>query len=134
MPLWKSVAYRRSPAIASPLKTPPETDVPRNDCVDRGGGGTPGFHPRIVPPSVANMKTAGPECPLPSLITKFELPLNTMPVGSPATPTTSGVGGNWATPMPLYSVETSVPLSATHHGEVALAAIPQEFTRFASVW
>ena len=34
---------------------------------------------------------------------------------------------------PLYSVETSAPLSATHSGDVALAACPQGLTRFGSV-
>ena len=38
-----------------------------------------------------------------------------------------------ATPFPSYSVEVSVPLLATHHGEVGLDTRPQAFTRCESV-
>ena len=79
------------------------------------------------------MNRDGPEWPFPSLTTKPELPLKTMPVGPPATLTTSGFGWNCGTPSPLYSVETSVPLSFTHHGDVELAAMPHALTRFGSV-
>src|SRR4051812_13478040 len=54
--------------------------------------------------------------------------LATTPVGPPGTETVSGT----LVPSPRYRVETSVPLSATHQGEVGSAAIPQPFTRFES--
>ena len=54
------------------------------------GRGTPGFHPRIVPLSVANRNTAGPES-APWCTTKSLLPLKTVPVGAPPTSTTSGI-------------------------------------------
>src|SRR5580765_2182704 len=55
--------------------------------------------------------------------------LNTTPVGSSLTATVRGI----LEPAPLYSVETLLPLSATHHGLVLLAARPQALTRFPSV-
>src|SRR5438034_11460477 len=58
--LWKSAAYRKSPceveAMARPLYSAPTrrrfTTV--KAFVDGGGGGTPGFQPRIRPLAVAN--------------------------------------------------------------------------------
>src|SRR5262249_42281962 len=94
-----------------------------------GGGGTPGFQPEIVPSSAAKMKRAGPEDP-PLETTKPGPPLKTMPVGAPATDTTS----DEIAPAPLYRVDLSVPLSATHHTLVALATRPQPLTRLGSVW
>src|SRR5919204_1823928 len=83
------------------------------------------FQPRIFPSSVANRKSAGP---LPT--TKLGPVLETAPVGALGTETTSGRG----VPSAVYSVETSVPLSATHHGEPGSDVRPQALTRFASVW
>src|SRR2546423_7003475 len=83
------------------------------------------FQPRIFPSSVANRKSAGP---LPT--TKLEPVFETAPVGAFGTDTTSGLG----VPSALYSVETSVPLSATHQGEPGSEVRPQAFTRLASVW
>src|SRR4051812_37025575 len=93
-----------------------------------GGGGTPGLHPRIVPLSVEKMNSAAPEF-VPSLTTNPGPPLNTSPVGAPGTLTTSDCG----VPDPSYSVDTSMPLSATHHGVPDPAARPHAFTRFGSV-
>src|SRR5205809_84849 len=56
--------------------------------------------------------------------------LNTMPVGAPGTDTTSP---SFAPVLPLYNVDFPVPLSATHHGLVALAVSPQGLTRSGSV-
>src|SRR3954452_16032014 len=95
---------------------------------DGGGGGTPGLQPRIVPSSVEKMNSAGPEF-VPSLTTNPGVPLNTRPVGEVGTWTTSDCG----TPSPSYSVDRSVPLSATHHGVEGPAARPQPFTRLGSV-
>ena len=85
-----------------------------------------GFQPRMVPASVANMKSDF----TPGATSKpFEL-LNTVPVGAPGTDTTSGAF------MPvamLYSVDTSAPLSDTHHGLVALALSPHGFTSCGSL-
>src|SRR6266511_6356695 len=106
----------------------PERSTPISVCVDSGGGGTAGLHPRIVPASVAKMNREEPEL-VPSLTTNPEPPLNTNPVGPPATLTTSGT----ALPDPSYSVETSVSLSATHHGVVGPATSPHALTRWASV-
>src|SRR5689334_11425695 len=94
--LWKSVAKILPSPIASPLNTAPSPvlSTTTNDCVDLGGGGTFGFQPRIVPASVANMNTDGPEWPFPSLTVKPEPPLKTIPVGPPSTLTTSGFGWN----------------------------------------
>ena len=57
------------------------------------------------------------------------VPLNTAPVGDVSTETTSACG---APVLPLYSVLFPVALSATHHGDDALAVSPQAFTRFGS--
>src|SRR5215471_2012416 len=61
-----------------------------------------------------------------------EMPEKTAPDGPPSTPTTSGL----IVIPPLfvaYSVDWSVPLSATHHGLEALRARPQPLTRCGSV-
>ena|SRR5438552_65752 len=83
------------------------------------------FHPRILPSSVANRNSAGPDP-----TTKSEPVFDTAPVGAFGTDTTSGLGA----PSAVYSVETSVPLSATHHGDPGKDVSPQALTRFASVW
>src|SRR6266536_1785800 len=88
----------------------------------------PPDQPEMVPSSVTKMKRAAP---------KSEPPLKTIPVGADGgTPPTGG--GTVTTsasfwPAPLYSVETPVPLSATHQGLVALRARPHGLTRFGSV-
>src|SRR6478672_4299931 len=80
---------------------------------DCGGGGTPGFQPRILPSSVAKMNAAGPDA-LPFETTKCAPALETAPVGTFGTWTTSET----ALPSARYSVVTFAPLSATHQGEV----------------
>src|SRR5436305_14122673 len=104
-----------------------ERSTPTKVWVENGGGGTAGLQPRMVPPSVANRKRDGPEW-VPSLITNRGPPLKTRPVGFPGTWTTSGIGF----PSPPYSVDTSVSLSATHHGVFGPAARPHALTRFGS--
>src|SRR6266511_4313236 len=94
---------------------------------DWPGGETVGFQPRMRPSSLAKMNLAGPEAG-PFLTRKLELPLKTIPVGPPGTWTTRARG----TPSPPYSLERSVPLLDTHQGLVALAVMPQPFTRFGS--
>src|ERR671935_58750 len=93
----------------------------------------------MPPSSASKMKIAGAD------VDPFEtwnsaLPakrLNTAPVGalsggmSVPMLTTSGSG---APVLPLYSVDTLVPLSATHHGlPLGDAASPHALTRFGSV-
>src|SRR5436190_630205 len=114
--------------MARPLYTAPaaELSTATTACVPL----TAGFQPRIVPLSVAKMKRAGPEV-VPFVTTKLGPPLKTTPVGAPATPTRSGIV---APVLPLYSVDESVPLSATHQGDVVLATSPQALTRAGSTW
>src|SRR2546429_7091872 len=85
-----------------------------------------GFQPAIVPPSVTKMTTApallGPTRKL------VAAPLNTIPVGAPSTLTLRFR----LTPVALYSVEKSAPLSETHQGVPGPATRPQAFTRRAS--
>src|SRR5213594_466289 len=85
-----------------------------------------GFQPAIVPPSVAKMNRApallGPTRKL------VAAPLNTIPVGAPSTETLR----LRLTPVALYSVEKSAPLSETHHGVAGPATRPHPFTRRAS--
>src|SRR5262249_31291330 len=57
------------------------------------------------------------------------IPAKTVPVGPPSTSTTS----DWIAPALLYSVDRSVPLSATHHGLVPPRVRPQALTRCGSV-
>src|SRR5207302_5421621 len=78
-----------------------------------------GCHPRICPFSVEKTKKA-----------RAANDQNTAPVGCTGTLTTSDCG----VPSAVYSVDLSVPLSATHHGVVAPAVNPQPLTRFGSVW
>src|SRR5207247_7282318 len=108
-------------AIASPLYTAPLAELlaTTNACV-------PPDHAEMVPSSLAKIKRAVP-C---EGITKPLVGLNTMPVGAPGTDTTSP---SFAPVLPLYNVDFPVPLSATHHGLVALATRPQALTRSGSV-
>src|SRR3954470_10413877 len=88
----------------------------------------PLLQPEIVPSSVSKMKRS-PK--------KSEPPLKTTPVGEAGgvPPGCTGIVTTSGTipPEPLYSVETPVPLSATHHGLLELRASPQGLTRFGSV-
>src|SRR3989441_5849643 len=112
--------------MARPLQTAPLAEW--STAMTALVAATPGFHPKIVPSSVAKMKRAGP-CAVPLATTNPAPPLKTVPVGALGTDT---VSGTLAPVLPLYSVERSVPLSATHHGEVALATSPQALTRAGS--
>src|SRR5215217_2941163 len=89
---------------------------------------TVGLHPRIVPDSVANRKSAGAVV-VPSVTSNPVPPLKTVPVGAPRTLTTS----DCRMPAPSYNVDVSVPLFATHQNVVGPAARPQALTRFGSV-
>src|SRR5262245_61649690 len=60
------------------------------------------------------------------------IPEKTAPVGPPSTPTTNGLM-EIEPLLVMYRVDWSVPLSATHHGLVALRARPQPLTRCGSV-
>src|ERR1041384_266946 len=88
----------------------------------------PALQPEIVPSSVTKMKRS-PK--------KSALPLKTVPVGAEGGVPPGGTGmvttNGTIAPAPLYSVATPVPLSATHHGLVALRASPQGLTRWGSV-
>src|SRR5437870_4415112 len=73
------------------------------------------------------MNRAVPDAP--SVTTKpVPAALATIPVGPPGTSTVRGT----FVPSPRYSVDLPVSLSATHHGEVGSAAIPQPLIRSAS--
>src|SRR5438034_6773587 len=87
------------------------------------------LNPRIVPSSVAKMNVAGAEV-VPSVIMKFELAFDTAPVGALAT----GTAARAVVPSARYTVETSIPLSATHQGERAVEVRPQALTRLESVF
>src|SRR5262249_58787064 len=76
-----------------------------------------GCQPRIVPSSVEKTKNA-----------RALNDQNTAPVGPPGTLTTSDCG----VPSAVYSVDLSVPLSATHHGVPGPEVRPQPLTRFGS--
>ena len=67
---------------------------------------------------------------VPFVIMKFELEFDTAPVGALETAT----GARAVVPLALYTVETSIPLSATHHGEPAVEVSPQALTRLESVF
>src|SRR6267378_601948 len=81
-----------------------------------------GAHPAIVPASVEKMNRApafaGPTG-------KPGPPLKTIPVGPPATVTSSPSFD----PAALYNVDRSAWLSATHHGVLGPATRPQAFKR-----
>src|SRR5204862_6604583 len=84
----------------------------------------PPLQAAMVPSSVTKIKRAPP---------KSGLPLKTIPVGV-AAPVGGIVTVNASfCPAPLYSVETPVPLSATHHGLVELDVRPHGLTRLGSV-
>src|SRR2546425_9854717 len=99
---------------------------------------TPGFHPTMVPSSVAKRNRLGPE------LTSFETtkladPLKTVPVGAP--PGTLRGAGIWTTsprgvaaPLAmLYRVLTPAVLSAAQIGLAGLDERPQGFFRLVSV-
>src|SRR4029453_15331317 len=67
--------------------------------------------------------------PVPALTLKSAVPLNTWPVGPPATVT---IRPSFAPVLPLYRVDLSVPSSETHHGVVGPWEIPQPLTRSGS--
>src|SRR5919107_2422577 len=77
-----------------------------------------------VPDSVSKMKLALP----PVIGNVAGAPPNTMPVGPPATVTTSEL----TAPVAGYSVDVFVPLFEVHHGDVGLPASPHALTRLAS--
>src|SRR5438046_363545 len=95
-----------------------------------------GFHPVIVPSSVANMNRAGPEPPLDETV-KSEVPLNTAPVGvpEPLPPVGGGImiAGEHPReigfPLLLYSVVTPALLSEIQKGPVGGNTMPQGLMR-----
>src|SRR6476646_6996675 len=131
-PPLKFVAYRKfAPpfvARARPLYT---ASLPERSATITAFVPAAWFHAEIVPSSPAKMNNAL----LPPLIRKSVVELNTCPVGFPpgdppalGIPTTS----ESLPPVPLYSVESEVPLSLTHNVPPELNAIPHGLTRFAS--
>src|SRR5437588_12823644 len=90
---------------------------------------TVGLQPKMVPSSVSKMNLAEPDL-LFSVTTNPAPPLNTTPVGALGTATTRPC----FTPLRLYSVDLSVPLSLTHQGEVGVRVNPHGFTKSESVW
>src|SRR5436305_14283846 len=97
-----------------------------------------GFQPEIEPSSLTKMNRAGAETSF--LVTwKNAVPLRTIPVGLPPSllraavgmVTTNGTGDGTGVPAWSSTVETTVPLLLTQITvPLALAAIPQGFTRF----
>src|SRR5438552_4175832 len=95
----------------------------------------------MVPSSVSKMNRLEKDVPFSETL-KPPLLLKITPVGAAVVPaglplgagmvTTNGIptGNPW--PRPLYSVDTPVPLSATHQGVVGPCTNPQELTRFGS--
>ena len=82
----------------------------------------------MVPPSVANRNRAAPLLPFWLTTKSVALPLNTVPVGAPATVT---VSADFA-PTPLYKVDVFDPLFEVHHGVVGPALNPHPLTSDAS--
>src|SRR5438067_889574 len=82
--LWKSVAYRRSLAVASPVYNAPalERSAPTTAAVPF----TAGVQPRIIPLLVANRNRAAPLLPLWLTTKSVALPLKTVPVGPALSP------------------------------------------------
>src|SRR5438876_2901875 len=86
-----------------------------------------GFQPDIVPSSVSKMNRLEKDVPFSETL-KPPPPLKITPVGAAVVPAGVPVGagmvtvsGTFMTSMPwvvLYSVDTPVPLSATHQGVV----------------
>src|SRR5262249_4243610 len=96
-------------------------------CAVTSADVSPPRQARIIPSSLAKTKAAGPP-----LTMKFiGMPAKIAPVGPPSTPTTSGLI-EIVVPLLMYSVDLSIPLSATHHRLVAVRASPQPLTRFGS--
>src|SRR5262252_10049881 len=108
-------------------------------------GFTPGFHPRIVPSSVENRKTAGWVVGWPPLVSPDNLNppdappavLKTVPVGAPPVPsgcpgagmeTTNGSG----VPAVLYKVDTPAPLSEIQKGDMLDSETPHGLTKCGS--
>src|SRR5436190_17682985 len=83
------------------------------------------------------MKTLEKNVPFSETL-KPPLPLKITPVGAAVVPAGLPVGAGMVTvsgtftPPPLYSVDTPVPLSATHQGVVGPCTNPQGLTRFGS--
>ena len=75
------------------------------------------------------MNVAGAEV-TPFVMTKLEPEFETAPVGALETWTAARA----VVPLALYTVETSIPLAATHQGEPAVDVSPQAFTRWESVF
>src|SRR5262245_55813517 len=94
-------------------------------------GDSAGFHALIETCSLAKTKKAG--MPFDSL--NEVVSLNSWPVGAPSgILTTSGTADAGAPSMPpVYSVDTSAPLSETHNGVDGPKESPQALTRFGSM-
>src|SRR6201999_1593688 len=82
----------------------------------------------MVPDRVSKTKFALP----PVIGNTAGAPPNTMPVGPPATTTTSGGVHPAGTPAAVYSVDVLVASLDLHHGLPGPATSPQAFFRFGS--
>ena len=82
----------------------------------------------MVPSSVEKMNRAGADVPPFDTVNPAPV-FATAPVGAFLTLTVNAT----FEPSARYSVETLVPLSATHQGDVGDAVRPQAFTRLGSV-
>src|SRR6476661_6421127 len=89
----------------------------------------------MAPPSPAKMKMLAPETP-PWPTAKPSPPLKTMPVGFALPPWPGGTAttSDCGTPLPSYSVDVAVALSATQTNPCGLNAMPQPLTRWLSTF
>jgi len=94
------------------------------------------LRPEIVPFSVSKIKFALPDLKFGSVggkpfvtMKRFELPLNTWPVGFAglaASAIVTGEGGDTCTPAAVYNVETPLLLSETQYGLVGVKETPRD--------
>src|SRR5207248_11031348 len=106
---------------------------------------TLGFHPTIVPSSVAKRNLLGPETPPLETTKPSGVGLKVVPVGAPTAPDPADGGAGIMTagwfaatslrlPWPSYRVVTPVALSDIQMGRPGPVDVPQGFFRFGFVW
>src|SRR3954471_22736132 len=139
LPCAKSDAYSRGLPLAVAVARPRYTAPWLGTAMTALLRSTPGFHPEMVPSTVANRKTL--ERAVPPFLEMLNPPAlgswKTVPVGTPfgepvaGTLTTNEKGASDEVEV-SYRVLVPVPSLATHHSPVGLAVSPQGLTRFLS--